>query len=75
MRYQGLGFISAAAGGVEPDAPPLGRVLHLAMVHVPGAELTARAIDFFIGDPLHNYMESGMLRGIKQRAEANLAAA
>jgi hypothetical protein len=70
VRYQGMGFISAAAGAVAADAPLPSRLLHVAMVRVPGLELTARAIDFFIGDPLHHYMEVGMLRGIKQRAEA-----
>ena len=75
VRYQGMGFISAAAGGVAPDAPLPGRLLHLALVRLPGAELTARAIDFFVADPLHHYMETGMLRGIKQRAEGKLAAA
>jgi hypothetical protein len=28
------------------------------------------AFDFLAGDPLHHYMEVGMLRGIKQRTEA-----
>jgi hypothetical protein len=75
VRYQAMGFLSAAAAGVAPDAPLPGRLLHLALVRIPGAELTARAIDFFIGDPLHHYMETGMLRGIKQRAEGKLVAA
>jgi len=44
------------------------------MAHIPGAELVARGIDFFIADPLH-YMESGMLKGIKVRAEGRLVAA
>lgn len=70
VRCQGMGYISAAAGGVAPDAPLPSRLLHSAMVRIPGLELTARAIDFFIGDPLHHYMEAEMLRGIKQRAEA-----
>jgi hypothetical protein len=60
---------------VAPDAPLPGRLLHLALVRIPGAELTARAVDFFVGDPLHHYMEAGMLRGIKQRAEGKLVAA
>jgi hypothetical protein len=75
VRYQGMGFISAAAGAVAPDAPLPFRLLHVAMVRIPGLELMARAIDFFIGDPLHHYMEAGMLRGIKQRAEGRLVAA
>jgi hypothetical protein len=28
-----------------------------------------RALDFFVADPLHHYMETGMLTGIKARAE------
>jgi hypothetical protein len=75
VRYQAMGFLSAAAGGVAPDAPLPSRLLHLALVRLPGAELTARAVDFFIGDPPHHYMEAGMLRGIKQRAEGRLVAA
>jgi energy-coupling factor transporter ATP-binding protein EcfA2 len=75
VRYQAMGFISAAACGVAPDAPLPGRLLHLALVCIPGAELTARAIDYFIADPLHHYMEAGMLQGIKQRAEGKLVAA
>jgi hypothetical protein len=43
--------------------------IHFAVVRIPGGELIARAVDFFISDPLHHYMESGMLRGIKERAE------
>ena len=75
VRYQAMEFLSAAAGGVGPDAPLPGRLLHLALVRLPGAELTARAIDFFLGDPLHHDMETEMLRGIKQRAEGKLVAA
>ena len=75
VRYQAMGFLSAAASGVGSDAPLPGRLLQLALVRLPGAELTARAVDFFIGDPLHHYMEVGMLRGIKQRAEGKLGAA
>jgi hypothetical protein len=29
----------------------------------------------FISDPLHHYMESEMLKGIKERAEGTLGAA
>ncbi len=75
VRYQGIGFISAAAGGVAPDAPLPVRLLHFAVARVPGVKLIAWAIDFFVGDPLHHYMESEMLRGIKQRAESKLLAA
>jgi hypothetical protein len=44
------------------------------MAHIPGAGLVARGIDFFFADPLHHYMESGMLKGIKVRAEGRLVA-
>lgn len=37
------------------------------------AVTVARAFDFFVSDPLHHYMEWGMLQGIKQRAEQPLA--
>jgi hypothetical protein len=40
--------------------------------HVPGGMLAARGLDFFVGDPLHHYMETGLLRGLKQRAEGSL---
>lgn len=45
------------------------------MVRVPGVEFIARGIDFFISDPLHHYMEAGMLKGIKERAEGKLRGA
>ena len=75
VRYQGMGFIAPAAAAISPDAPPPSRALHFAMAHIPGAELVARGIDFFFADPLHHYMESGMLKGIKVRAEGRLGAA
>jgi hypothetical protein len=75
VRYQGMGFIAPAAGAISPDAPLPSRALHFAMTHIPGAELVARGLDFFLADPLHHYMESGMLKGIKERAEGRLLAA
>jgi hypothetical protein len=75
VRYRGTGFISAAAGAIASDAPLPSRALHFAVTHIPGAELVARAIDCFFSDPLHHYMESGMLEGIKERAEGRLVAA
>jgi hypothetical protein len=74
VRYRGMGFISAAAGALAPDAALPSRLIHLAMTRIPGAGVIARGIDFFIGDPLHHYMEAGMLRGIKERAEGALPA-
>jgi hypothetical protein len=70
VRYRGMGYISAAAAGAGPDAAWVTRAVSSALRHVPGAMLLARAIDLFIGDPLHHYMEVGVLRGVKQRAEA-----
>ena len=45
------------------------RLIRFAVVRVPGVDLLIRAVDFFVGDPLHHYMETGMLTGIKARAE------
>ncbi|HTG48579.1 MAG TPA: hypothetical protein VK646_13080 [Actinomycetota bacterium] len=75
VRSQGMGYISAAAAGVGADAPLPSRMLGVILVRVPGAELVARAIDLFIGDPLHHYMESEMLRGVKERTESTATAA
>jgi len=69
IRYRGTGYLSAAADGVAADAPAVTKAVAFAVQHVPGATLLARAVDFFVGDPLHHYMELGVLRGIKQRAE------
>jgi len=74
VRARGMGFISAAAGALAPDAPAPSRALHFAITRIPGAEILARGIDFFFSDPLHHYMESGMLKGIKERAEGRTAA-
>lgn len=68
-RYRGMGFLSPAAHAVRPDAGPGPRLIRFAVLHVPGADLAIRALDFFVGDPLHHYMETGMLTGIKARAE------
>lgn len=75
VRYRGMGYISAAAAGAGADAPAPTRALASTLHNVPGAMLLARAVDLFIGDPLHHYMEVGMLRGVKQRAEAARAQA
>ena len=42
------------------------------MHHLSGcgpAVLLVRALDFFVGDPLHHSMETGMLTGTKPRVE------
>ena len=68
-RYRGMGFLSPAAQAIRPDAGPVPRVMRFALLQVPGVDLVIRALDFFVGDPLHHYMETGMLTGIKERAE------
>lgn len=68
-RYRGMGFLSPAARAVRPDAGPVPRLIRFAVLRVPGVDLVTRALDFFVADPLHHYMETGMLTGIKARAE------
>jgi hypothetical protein len=68
-RYCGMGFASPAARAIRPDAGPVPRLIRFAVLRVPGAGLALRALDFFVADPLHHYMETGMLTGIKARAE------
>ncbi len=68
-RYRGTGFASPAARAIRPDAGPVPRLIRFAVLSVPGADLALRALDFFVADPLHHYMETGMLTGIKARAE------
>jgi hypothetical protein len=75
VRSRGMGYIGAAARGVATDAPAPTKAIAYAIQHLPGAMLLARGIDFLIADPLHHYMEVGMLRGTKQRAEGNFRAA
>ena len=68
-RYRGMGFLSPAAQAIRPDAGPGPRLIRFAVLRIPGIALIIRALDFFVGDPLHHYMETGMLTGIKARAE------
>jgi hypothetical protein len=68
-RYRGMGYLSPAAHAIRPDAGPVPRLIRFAVLRVPGVDLAVRALDFFFGDPLHHYMERGMLIGIKARAE------
>jgi hypothetical protein len=66
---RGMGFVAPAARAVRPDAGPVPRLIRFAVLRVPGVDLALRALDFFVADPLHHYMETGMLTGIKARAE------
>lgn len=71
-RYSSTGFVEPAVRAIASDAPPLSRLLRFAVLHVPGVDLLVRGFDFFVSDPLHHYMETGLLQGIKQRAEGRL---
>ena len=72
-RHRGAGFVSPAAHAIRPDAGPLPRLLLFAVLHLPGVDLALRGFDLFVSDPLHHYMETGMLAGIKARAEGKYA--
>jgi hypothetical protein len=69
VRSRGTGYITAAVEAVDSDAPPLTKAISSIVRNVPGAKLVARGLDFLVGDPLHHYMETGVLRGTKARAE------
>ena len=69
-RYRGTGYLAPAVRAIGPGARPLPRLIRFAVVRVPGVGLVVRGLDFFVEDPLHHYMETGMLSGIKARAEA-----
>jgi hypothetical protein len=73
VRSCGTGYLIAAAEAVAADAPLVTRSVAFIVRNVPGAKLAARGLDFFVGDLLHHYMETGMLRGIKTRAESKYA--
>jgi hypothetical protein len=75
VRTRGMGLIEPAVRSIAPDAPPLSRAAAFVVTHVPGVDLLARGFDVFVSDPLHHYMEVGMLKGIKERAEGRLVAA
>jgi hypothetical protein len=68
-RYCGVGFVSPAARAIRPGAGPVPGLVQFAVLRVPGVDLAVRALDFFLADPLHHYMETGMLTGINARAE------
>lgn len=68
-RYRGGGFVSPAVHAIRSDAGPLARLIQRVVVRVPGIDLALRLFDVFVSDPLHHYMETGMLTGIKARAE------
>ena len=69
VRTRGMGYVEPAVDALAPDAGPLPRLLAFFVHQVPGARLLARGFDFWVGDPLHHYMDSGVLKGIKKRAE------
>jgi hypothetical protein len=69
VRSRGMGYITAAVEAVADDAPPPTKAIASIVRNVPGAKLGACGLDFFVGDPLHHYMETGVLRGIKAHAE------
>lgn len=69
VRYRGNGYLRPAVHAVAPNGPLPVRVLRFVVEHVPGLDLAVRGFDFFVADPLHHYMETGMLKGIKARAE------
>jgi hypothetical protein len=75
VRYRGMGFVSPAVHAIRPDAGLLPRLLRFAILHLPGADLALRGFDSFVSDPLHHYMETGMLAGIKARAEGQYSRA
>ena len=68
-RYRGMGFLSPAARAIAPDAGPLPRLIRFAVLRIPGVDLIIRGHDFFVGGPLHHYMETGLLQGMKARVE------
>lgn len=74
IRYRGMGYLAPAFEGLADDAPMLSRAIGFVFRHVPGGMLLLRGVDFFIGDPLHHYMEVGVLRGTKKRAEGEFEA-
>jgi hypothetical protein len=73
VRSRGMGYVTAAVEAIAHDAPPLTKAIAFIVRNVPGAKLAARGLDFFVGDPLHHYMETGVLHGIKARAEGEYA--
>jgi hypothetical protein len=56
-----------------PDAGPLPRLIASVARHLPSAGLLARGFDVVVADPLHHYMDTGLLKGVKKRAEGAVA--
>jgi hypothetical protein len=67
-----MGFLQPAMHAVAPDAGRLPRLISFAVEHLPGADALARGFDFLVSDPPHHYIETGVLKGIKERAEGPL---
>ncbi|HEX5510599.1 MAG TPA: hypothetical protein VFX41_02705 [Actinomycetales bacterium] len=70
-RTRGMGYLQPALSVIAPDAGRLPRLIRLVVGHLPGVDRLARGFDFFFADPLHHYMDTGMLKGIKRRVEAS----
>ncbi len=64
-----MGYLQPAMHAIAPDASALPRLLAFVVGHLTGADLLARGFDFFVSDPLHHYMDTGVLKGVKKRAE------
>ena len=74
-RTRGTGYLLPALQAVAPDAGPLPRLIASVVRHLPGAGLLARGFDVVVADPLHHYMDTGLLKGVKKRAEGAFAPA
>jgi hypothetical protein len=74
-RTRGTGYLQPALQAVAPDAGPLPRLIASVVRHLPGAGLLARGFDVVVAEPLHHYMDTGLLKGVKKRAEGAFAQA
>ena len=69
-RYRSTGYVLPAASALAEDAGQMARFIRFVVLRIPGMQFVARILDFFVLDLLHHYMETGMIKGIKRRAEA-----
>jgi hypothetical protein len=72
-RTRGTGYLLPALQAVAPDAGPLPRLIASVVRHLPGVGLLARGFDVVVAEPLHHYMDTGLLKGVKKRAEGAFA--